>query len=142
MLENTQLLKKKLDIYLLSYEYESSSYILNNQKKMYNALKELTDIFNKHNIKYFLMSGSLLGLKRNSKIIPYDNDIDIGIMINDYDKILNLGYKEKRQGRHKCGFTYKMIDIFTFNEYPNDEISLHWNKFRASFVYEYFYKDE
>jgi len=134
--------KKKLDFYLLSNKYENSLYIKTCHLKMYETLKEIIEIFSKNNIKYFMMSGSLLGLRRNNKIIPYDNDIDIGIMINDYDKVLKLGYKEKRNGKNKCGFTYKMIDIFTFNFYDNNEISLHFNKFRASFINEYFYKDE
>lgn len=57
---------------------------------MYNELKELIDILDSNNINYFMISGSLLGLLRNNKIIPYDNDIDIGIMITDYDKLFYL----------------------------------------------------
>lgn len=44
----------------------------------------------KHNIKHWLMYGTLLGCVRDKNVIPYDYDFDFGIMIDDYDKILNI----------------------------------------------------
>ena len=40
----------------------------------------------KHNIKYWLWRGALLGSHRHRGFIPWDNDLDIGIMKEDYEK--------------------------------------------------------
>jgi len=41
------------------------------------------DILEKHNFKYWLDYGSLLGAVRDGKIIRWDLDSDIGVMVND-----------------------------------------------------------
>ena len=54
---------------------------------MYTSLKILVNKLDQHSIPYFLVAGSLLRVCRNNRIIPYDNDIDIGIMDNQIDKL-------------------------------------------------------
>ena len=76
-----------LTSYLLSDKYSSSEFVKNKQKKMYTSLKILVNKLDQHSIPYFLVAGSLLRVCRNNRIIPYDNDIDIGIMDNQIDKL-------------------------------------------------------
>ena len=40
----------------------------------------------KHGIKYWLWRGALLGAFRHKAFIPWDNELDIGIMKEDYEK--------------------------------------------------------
>ena len=47
-------------------------------------------IAKKHNIRYFLTSGSLLGAWRDEEVIPYDQDMDVRVHIDDFDKIYPL----------------------------------------------------
>jgi hypothetical protein len=47
-------------------------------------------LLNKHNIKYWLLAGTLLGSVRNEKMIEWDDDIDIGLDVEDYWKVREL----------------------------------------------------
>ena len=63
---------------------------------MYDTHQILTDA----DIKYWLDSGSFLGVIRHEGIIPWDDDIDIGMLYKDKQSFLKLTRIFK-----KCGYT-------------------------------------
>lgn len=65
------------------------------QEHLLKLLKYFHSLCVKHNIKYTLEAGTLLGAVRDQGFIPWDDDADVSLTRNEYDKLLNVLRKEK-----------------------------------------------
>lgn len=56
----------------------------------FNLLKVFDEFCKENNIRYFLAYGTLLGAVRYKKFIPWDDDVDLLIPRDDYERMIKL----------------------------------------------------
>lgn len=62
-------------------------------------LKDFCDLCDKNGIQYFAISGTAIGAVRHKGFIPWDDDIDIALLREDYERFLRVMKKDKAFGQ-------------------------------------------
>ena len=64
------------------------------QEHLFKLICEIDDICKKYNIEFFMDYGTCLGAIRHEGFIPWDNDLDITMTEDNYDKFVKACQKE------------------------------------------------
>ncbi len=91
-------------------------------------LNEIERICKKHNIQYFLAGGSLLGAVRNGMSIAWDDDLDIGMLREDYNKFRKVFQEEMGEQ-----FVYSCPTNGTGSHYTIDKVRLKGTYFSTNY---------
>jgi phosphorylcholine metabolism protein LicD len=142
------------------YWFYSIGFLSNEMKDgFYDLFNKIHNILTENNIKYFIIAGTLLGTVREKEMIPWDDDIDIGIVEEDLEKFNKIDFKKyglKAEGVNKNnigkifyidkydnGHKFKSIfvDVFLFQK--KDDRYTYTDEFsKNTWPNEYFYEDE
>ncbi len=103
------------------------------------ALRIIDLICKKYNIKYWLDLGTCLGAYRHNGFIPWDDDIDIGLLRKDYNRLISVLKEEIAQFGFEInegyGYEYSaitriiyknsgiQIDLYPFDQYYKESLS-------------------
>ncbi len=134
------------------------------QAHVLDILHQLIELFEKENISYYILGGTMLGAIRHKGFIPWDDDVDIGIPREDYERFLkecnsklsqylkirtyndesyhhyyyarvvDTRYHIKRKGSIKEREEELWVDIFPLDGMPNSKIKTIIHKIKLLFI--------
>lgn len=127
----------------------------NNLLKLQNALKYILNLFHKYceenGLKYYLAYGSLLGAVRHHDIIPWDDDVDIYMFREEYNKLREIWkknapselYLQSFDDVKDVYFTYAKIRLnnTVYNESTTRKMNMHKGVFIDLFILDYLPND-
>lgn len=123
----------------------------NGINNIYNLLQHIDCEFNKNNIPYIMIGGTLLGSVRHNGLIPWDTDGDLAVINKSFDEILtilkplkkyNIEYYLNRYGgiiKVKYKNSKEIIDIFILEKTLSIDNEI---LYRFSFPYNKKYPNE
>ncbi len=107
------------------------------QNKMLEMLLYFDSFARKHNLKYYLCGGCLIGAVRHHGFVPWDDDIDLFMPRDDYEKLQHIWFKfadttkykycrtDRFHNYHDAGASIRDIDTTCINRHSVNEDICH-----------------
>jgi len=74
--------------------YYSPTVLKKLQKIELSILKDFDELCKKNDLSYFVVGGTAIGVVRHKGFIPWDDDIDVSMNREDYDKFLKIAEEQ------------------------------------------------
>ncbi len=130
------------------------------QRYILHVLQETVRVLDELNIPYYMQGGTMLGAIRHGGFIPWDDDVDLGIPRQDYERLLERAsdllpehlelrtyqdatphhyyfarivdkrYQIRRMGSLEERLENIWVDLFPLDGMPNGAIARMWHKSR------------
>ena len=75
-------------------------------------LEAVAKILNDCDIHYWLEGGTLLGIRREGRLLPWDNDVDVSMMVSQADKLKSFYNALKKNGYRVKTRTFEKSSIY------------------------------
>lgn len=128
------------------------------------VLSSVVGILDELEIPYYMQGGTMLGAIRHQGFIPWDDDVDLGIPREDYDRLLKVvaeklpdnlqlrtyedetdhhyyfarivdtRYRIRRMGSLEERLENVWVDLFPLDGMPNGAMARNWHKIRLTLV--------
>lgn len=95
------------------------------QLKELDIMKDFDDLCRKHNIPYAVFWGSGIGAMRHGGFIPWDDDVDVMLLREDYEKFLRVAKEEYSEH-------YYLLTAEENENYPL--MTAHWGPKDTDFI--------
>lgn len=89
------------------------------QSHLLGILENFNEFCQANELRYYLLGGTLLGAVRHKGFIPWDDDIDIGMPRDDYEKLVQKFNNNLCQGRYEIeeyrlnkDFVYPFVKMY------------------------------
>ena len=92
-------------------------------------LKEIDQICRENGIQYFISAGTMLGAVRHHGFIPWDDDVDIGMLPEDYEKFLRVCPKCL-----SADYSYQNSALEKESHYIHDKIRINNSWFATNYA--------
>ncbi len=77
---------------------EEKAYVKESHRMLLLCLREFDRVCRKYGLKYFLQGGSLIGAVRHHALIPWDDDADVAMFREDFEKLKSAAQSEWGSG--------------------------------------------
>ena len=99
---------------------KGTGYISYIQRRTRDFTEEVFDMLGVLDIKPFVAAGTALGLYRHNGYIPWDDDVDFGLMRHDYMKLLEYGRENFVFRELYLNSEGELDEAELFRQYPNE----------------------
>lgn len=103
-------------------------------------LCEVQRVCERNNISFFLYGGTLLGAIRHQGFIPWDDDLDIGMLRDDYERFLDIAPREMNKKyllqtwRNDPGYAWPFAKVQKVGTICQEIISANANKMSGIYI--------
>lgn len=82
----------------MAYNSEDNHELRSLQLTELKVIRLISEICEKHGLRYFMVGGTMLGATRHKGFIPWDDDADVAMPRPDYEKFIEVAPKELPAG--------------------------------------------